>query len=79
MPASLGVKLFASLAETHGWRERRCTLPQPATVAAVWTLATGDPALPPRILCARNMEYCEPDSPVREGDEIAFFPPVTGG
>jgi molybdopterin synthase sulfur carrier subunit len=22
---------------------------------------------------------CEPETPVREGGEVAFFPPVTGG
>lgn len=79
MPATLAVKLFASLAELHGWRERHCVLPQPPTVAAVWTSATGEPALPTRILCARNMEYCEPETEVQPGDEVAFFPPVTGG
>ena len=28
---------------------------------------------------AVNQEYAGPDHPVRAGDEIAFFPPVTGG
>ncbi len=28
---------------------------------------------------AVNQDYANPDAPVREGDEIAFFPPVTGG
>ena len=28
---------------------------------------------------AVNQEYAGPDAPVREGDEIALFPPVTGG
>jgi molybdopterin synthase sulfur carrier subunit len=31
------------------------------------------------IRCAVNQEYVEPDHPVAPGDEIAFFPPVTGG
>lgn len=31
------------------------------------------------IRCAVNQEYVEPDSPVAPGDEVAFFPPVTGG
>ena len=29
--------------------------------------------------CAVNQELAGLDAPVREGDEIAFFPPVTGG
>ncbi len=28
---------------------------------------------------AVNQEYAHPDDPVRPGDEIALFPPVTGG
>ena len=79
MPAHVAVKLFASLAESHGWRERHCALPERSTVAGVWTLATGETSLPPRVLCARNMEYCEPGTEVLPGDEVAFFPPVTGG
>src|ERR1700733_1458064 len=26
-----------------------------------------------------NQEFAEPDSPLKEGDEIAFLPPVSGG
>ncbi len=28
---------------------------------------------------AVNQEYADPDAPVRPGDEVALFPPVTGG
>ena len=28
---------------------------------------------------AVNQDYVEPDHPVTPGDEVAFFPPVTGG
>lgn len=28
---------------------------------------------------AVNQEYAQPDHPVKAGDEVAFFPPVTGG
>lgn len=31
------------------------------------------------IRCAVNQEYVEPDHPLGTGDEVAFFPPVTGG
>ncbi|MFT8643964.1 MoaD/ThiS family protein [Gluconacetobacter sp.] len=31
------------------------------------------------IRCAVNQEFAALDSPVRAGDELAFFPPVTGG
>lgn len=31
------------------------------------------------LMCARNQDLCKLDEPVAEGDEVAFFPPVTGG
>ncbi len=31
------------------------------------------------IRCAINQEFARPSSPVQPGDEVAFFPPVTGG
>ncbi len=35
--------------------------------------------LPDNILSAINMEYVKADARVKDGDEVAFFPPVTGG
>lgn len=31
------------------------------------------------LMCARNEELCRLDEPVEDGDDVAFFPPVTGG
>ncbi len=31
------------------------------------------------IRCAVNQEFATPDQAVKWGDEVAFFPPVTGG
>ena len=36
-------------------------------------------AAPGVIRAAVNQDYADPEHPVRPGDEIAFFPPVTGG
>ena len=30
-------------------------------------------------LVARNLEYVRPDQVLEDGDEVAFFPPVSGG
>jgi len=38
--------------------------------------AFADPA---QVRAAVNQEFCGPDHPVKAGDEVAFFPPVTGG
>jgi len=32
-----------------------------------------------QIRAAVNQEFAGPEAPVKAGDEIAFFPPVTGG
>ncbi len=31
------------------------------------------------IMAAVNQEMARPETPVEDGDELAFFPPVTGG
>ncbi|EWC40015.1 MoaD/ThiS family protein [Stutzerimonas stutzeri] len=31
------------------------------------------------LMCARNQELCSLEEPVVDGDELAFFPTVTGG
>jgi sulfur-carrier protein len=32
-----------------------------------------------RLRVAVNQDFARPDAPVRAGDEVAIFPPVTGG
>jgi molybdopterin synthase sulfur carrier subunit len=34
---------------------------------------------PRQLRAAVNQDFATPDAPVRPGDEVAFFPPVTGG
>ncbi len=36
-------------------------------------------AAPGVVRCAVNQEYADPATRLRPGDEVAFFPPVTGG
>lgn len=31
------------------------------------------------LMCARNQELCSLNEPLVDGDEVAFFPTVTGG
>lgn len=73
------VKYFASLREAVGRDEDRVAPDGVAVVRDVWAAAVGDQARFERVLCAVNQEYARPDSSVRDGDEVAFFPPVTGG
>jgi molybdopterin converting factor subunit 1 len=34
---------------------------------------------PRQVRAAVNQDFAPPDAPVAPGDEVAFFPPVTGG
>jgi molybdopterin synthase sulfur carrier subunit len=31
------------------------------------------------LMCARNEDLCSVNEPLQDGDEVAFFPTVTGG
>ncbi len=73
------VKYFASLRETLGRDRDTLDAATVTTVRDVWTTATGDTELPSHLLIAVNMAYADQRHPVKDGDEVAFFPPVTGG
>jgi molybdopterin synthase sulfur carrier subunit len=79
IPMSISIQFFASLREQTG--KSQITLPYdaPQDVFAVWTKATDRMDMPDNTLCAINMEYVKTDAMVNDGDEVAFFPPVTGG
>jgi sulfur-carrier protein len=76
---SIKVRYFASLKESVGRSEDDLAFSNLLTVNEVWNLANPDKSLPGNILAAVNMDYVEFNSTVRDGDEVAFFPPVTGG
>ncbi len=73
------VKFFASLSEQTGLTETVVETNNPANVMDAWKLATGDQTMPVNTLCAINMTYAHLDDSISDGDEVAFFPPVTGG
>jgi len=75
----LKVKFFASLSEQTGFTETTVDTDSPSTVLDAWQLATGDQTMPVNTLCAINMTYAHLDDSISDGDEVAFFPPVTGG
>lgn len=76
---SITVRFFASLRERLGRAETHIEVADIRTVADVWTRAANGAVLPPNILAAVNHDYARLDQPVKDGDEVAFFPPVTGG
>jgi len=76
---TITVRLFAHLRERLGFSETAIEPPADGTVAGVWQALTGEAGPPAHVLCAVNLEYARPATPVNDGDEVAFFPPVTGG
>ncbi|KAA5613130.1 molybdopterin converting factor subunit 1 [Rhodovastum atsumiense] len=78
---------FAWLRERVGTSEEE--LPLPPDVATVTDLiawlrgrSSGHEAAfaaARSIRCAVNQDFADPGTPVAAGDEVAFFPPVTGG
>lgn len=75
------VKYFASLREILGRSEDSLEIGDGnITVSEVWKQVAGEQkSLPDNVLTAINMQYVRPDTAVKDGDEVAFFPPVTGG
>ncbi|HEC12092.1 MAG TPA: MoaD/ThiS family protein [Acidiferrobacteraceae bacterium] len=76
---SIKVRYFASLREKMGREEDQLDALGVNTVADVWTRAARGQAMPPNTLAAVNLEYGDLTTSVADGDEVAFFPPVTGG
>lgn len=72
------VKFFARLREDLGIDQTDAEATSTLTVEDIWTVATGRP-LPDNIFCAVNLEHASFDHPVNDGDEVAFFPRITGG
>ena len=80
---SIRVLFFASLADIAGTREATVDAAAVRDVLSVFDkFAKEFPALESyrsSVLFALNSEFARPGSPVRDGDEVAFFPPVSGG
>jgi molybdopterin synthase catalytic subunit len=72
------VKLFAGLRERAGTAERTLELDAGTQVGDLWQ-SLGLSGEPDGLLYAVNREYAEPDTALRDGDEVALIPPVSGG
>jgi molybdopterin synthase sulfur carrier subunit len=82
----LKILYFASLRETLGRGAESLELPGGVSdVSGLLQLLTarggewGQLATVKNLRYAVNQEMAQLDSPLRAGDEVAFFPPVTGG
>ena len=73
------VLFFASLREQTGQSNLSIGWQEGMTTAQLWQQATDSGTMPDNVLVACNQEYCDRETLVNDGDEVAFFPPVTGG
>lgn len=81
---TITVLYFAGLKDLLGKDRETWILGAPTTVAALrdqLAVRTGFEALATfkNLKCAVNQTMVSWQSPVQDGDEVAFFPPVTGG
>ena len=73
---------FASLKEALNTPSEEITLEQHTSVAQLRALLAekhGEKHFPNNILCAINQEIADDSALIDKTDEVAFYPPVTGG
>lgn len=77
------IRLYASYRERAGVDRVALPLPEGATVAdAIAALLDAAPSLPRDFrphLIAVNEEFANPAYPLSDGDDVALYPPVSGG
>jgi len=73
---------FASLKENLNTDHDEINVVSPVSISSIKKLLIdkyGEQHFPDNILCAVNHEMANESTKVCESDEVAFFPPVTGG
>lgn len=77
------IYLFARLREMAGAAEIRRELPDGSTARTAWDSLVGEfedfDDYSKAVSCAVNEEYARMTTPLNDGDEVAFLPPVSGG
>ena len=80
---NIQIKFFASCREIVGAREMRREMEEGATVLDLWrvfrTEFTELGTLGENLFLACNGEYARPEDRLKDGDVVAFIPPVSGG
>lgn len=79
--AKVTVRLFARLAQVVGARSVEVEIGEGLTAGDVFALVAREhPGIAGmRVAFAVNAEYAEAGQALREGDEVALIPPVSGG
>ena len=73
------VKYFASISDAIGKTSEKIVLQHEMTVGEVWTDVSKNIKYAGKVMMAVNHEYVDDNYLLTDEDEVAFFPPVTGG
>ena len=73
------VRYFASISDSIGKSSEILNVDHSVTVREVWQSVSNKVCYSGAVLVAVNHEYCSMNYKLNEMDELAFFPPVTGG
>ena len=84
---NIQLRFFAGVRETLGLAKESVTLPEHVNTigtvrqfliarGGVWAAALNDQR---GLRVAYNQQMADPQTPIADGGEVAFFPPVTGG
>jgi len=77
---NITVRYFANMRDRMGRAEETVSFDgDSVTVEDLWNKVSPQQSLPGNVLIAVNMEYTDGSRVLKCGDEVAFFPPVTGG
>jgi molybdopterin synthase sulfur carrier subunit len=76
---NISILYFASLRDQMAKADDHINCKTTITVQQAWQLANPDCAIPSNTLVAVNQNYVNLQTELQDHDEVAFFPPVTGG
>ncbi len=76
---TITVKFFANLREQYGLTEEIIDFNDGISISDIWLKVTDGQEIPQSVMIAVNMQYAKDNIEVKDGDEVAFFPPVSGG
>lgn len=77
---NIKVRYFASMRDRMGRGDETVALTGgTANIEDLWKKISNGESMPANTLIAVNQEYTDSQALLKDGDEVAFFPPVTGG